>query len=75
MLQGKTQSLVRCESLADIENLDIVYGISTNYIEWVFLKSESNKITEEIHTLQFQNNRPTSESLKFIANKICAMLS
>jgi hypothetical protein len=75
ILQGKTQSLVGCESLADIENLEVVYGISTNYLEWCFLKSESDKITEEMLTIQLENNAPTIVSLTLIANKICAMLS
>jgi hypothetical protein len=75
ILQGKTQSLVGCESLADTENLNTVYGISTNYIEWLFLRSDPDRIVEEMLTIQLKNNGPTEESLQLIANKICAILS
>jgi hypothetical protein len=74
ILQGKTQSLLGCESLCDIENLSITYGIATNYIEWCFLKDEADKITEETMSVCIQNSRPTAESLRAIANKIIAIL-
>lgn len=73
--QGKTQCLVGCESLCDVENLDITYGIVTNYLSWVFLKNEANQITEEIQSVSFANNKPTKESLHVIANKIISILS
>lgn len=75
LLQGKTQSLIGCESLSDLENLDVVYGIATNYTEWCFLKNEANQITEEIMTISFVDNKPTKESLHVIANKIISILS
>lgn len=73
--QGKTQSLVGCESLSDVENLETVYGIATNYLEWLFLKSDSDQVTEEMLTVQLENNKPSKESLRCIANKICSILS
>jgi hypothetical protein len=75
ILQGKTQSLVGCESLCDLENLDIVYGIATNFLEWCFLKNEINQITEEILTVSLENNKPTKQSLGVIASKIISILS
>jgi hypothetical protein len=75
ILQGKTQSLVGCESLSDVENLETVYGIATNYLEWCFLKNDPEHVTEEILTVQLENNKPTKDSLRKIANKICNILS
>jgi hypothetical protein len=42
--QGITQSLLGCESFCDIKGLDVAYGISTNFIEWCFVKNEADKI-------------------------------
>lgn len=75
ILQGKTQSLVGCESLSDLENLNVVYGIATNYLEWCFLRNETSQITEEILTVSFHENKPTKDSLRIIANKIISILS
>ena len=35
ILQGKVKSLVGCESLCDVDNLSIAYGVATttNYLE------------------------------------------
>ena len=74
ILQGKTQSLVGCESLCDVEDLSVAYGIATNYLEWCFLKDEADKVTEEMLTVSLENGRPTIESLRTIANKIIAIL-
>lgn len=75
ILQGKTQCLVGCESLSDVENLETVFGISTNYLEWCFLQNGPDNVTEETLTVQLENNKPTKESIRKIANKICIMLS
>ena len=74
ILQGKTQSLVGCESLCDVEHLQVSYGIATNYLEWCFLKNEPEVITEEMLTVSLENGRPTIESLRTIANKIIGIL-
>jgi hypothetical protein len=58
ILQGKTQSLVGCESLCDIEDLSVSYGIATNYLEWwCFLKDEADKVTEEMLTVRIFGER------------------
>jgi hypothetical protein len=75
ILQGKTQSLVGCEALADVEKLQTVYGIATNYLEWCFLRNDADQITEELLTILIQDNKPTKASLLTIANKICSILS
>lgn len=75
ILQGKTQALVGCEAMADVENIDTVYGIATNYLEWCFLKNESNRITEELVTIRIEHGVPTFESVAAIANKIMNLLT
>lgn len=74
ILQGKTHSLVGCESLCDVDDLTASYGIATNYLEWCFLKNEADKVTEEMLTVSLENGRPTIESLRTIVNKIIAIL-
>jgi hypothetical protein len=75
ILQGKVQSLVGCESLCDVEDLSIAYGIATNYLEWCFLKNSADEVMEELLTLNLENNQPTAASLLVIANKIYSILS
>lgn len=74
ILQGRTQSLVGCEALCDVENLSVSYGIATDFISWCFLKNEAAKITEELLTVSSVNGFPTKDSLKEIADKIIAIL-
>jgi hypothetical protein len=74
ILQGKTLSLIGCESLCDVENLAVCYGIATDYIAWCFLKDEADKVTEEMLSIELTSDGPTIESLKKIANKIIAIL-
>lgn len=74
ILQGQIQSLIGCEAICDVEDLDISYGIATNYLEWCFLKCEADKVTEEMLTVSLKDGRPTMESLRTIANKIIAIL-
>lgn len=73
--QGKARCLVGCDTLSDVENLETVYGIVTNYLEWLFLKLDSVHVTEEMLTVQLESNQPTRPSLRTIANKICALLA
>jgi hypothetical protein len=72
ILKGKIQCLL---ALSDVHKLETVYGISTNYLEWCFLKNEPNIVTEELLTVQLHKDKPTKESLRIIANKICSILS
>jgi hypothetical protein len=74
ILQGKTQTLIGCESLCDVEKLNVSYGIATNYLEWCFLKNDADLITEEMLTIFLENGCPTRESLRTIANKIIGIL-
>ena len=69
------QDLVGMEIASDLDGLDTIYGIVTNYVEWIFLKSQNDKIETNIDTLTFEQEGPTVESLKRIAGKIYALLS
>jgi hypothetical protein len=75
ILQGKVQSLLGSKSLCDVEDLNITFGVSTNYLEWCFLKNTSTEIIEEMLTIALENNKPTIDSLRTIARKICIILS
>ncbi|KAK6094119.1 hypothetical protein MT418_005931 [Batrachochytrium dendrobatidis] len=75
MEQGMVQDLVGMEVASDLDGLDTVYGIVTNYIEWIFLKNHNNKIEKNMDTLTFELEVATLESLKRIAGKIYALLS
>ena len=47
MEQGMVQDLVGMEVASDLNDLDTVYGIVTNYVEWMFLKSQNDKIERD----------------------------
>jgi hypothetical protein len=75
MIQGKTQVLLGCEALVDVEKLEAAYGIVTNYLEWFFFNSLNNVIFEEQCSLAIDNSGvPRRDSINEIAGKICAML-
>ena len=75
MEQGMVQDLVGMEVASDLNDLDTIYGIVTNYVEWMFLKSQNDKIERDEDSLQREHGIPTIESLKRIAGKIYALLS
>jgi len=75
MEQGMVQDIVGMEVASDLNGLDTVYGIVTNYVEWMFLKSQNDKIERDVDTLNFEKQVATVESLKRIAGKIYALLS
>lgn len=76
MDQGMAQNLVGMEVASDLDNLDTVHGLVTNYIEWMFLKSENDKVEKHLDSLTFDEFEvATVESLKRIAGKIYALLS
>jgi hypothetical protein len=73
--QGIAQDLVGMEVASDVDNLDVVYGIVTNYAEWIFLKNHNDKVEMDEDVLKREIGTPTLESLKRIAGKIYALLS
>jgi hypothetical protein len=54
MEQGMVLDLVEMEVASDLDELDTVYGIVTNYVEWIFLKNKNDEIEENMDTLQFE---------------------
>ncbi|KAH9103938.1 hypothetical protein LEN26_015156 [Aphanomyces euteiches] len=75
LLQGMAQNLVGCEVAAEINNLDVVYGIVSDYVRWNFLKSTNDKIELEECGLDIDEQGPSLSSLSKICGKIYAMLS
>jgi len=75
MEQGLAQDLVGCEVASELGGLDVVYGITTNYVSWMFIRSLNSKIECDECTLYIQGRVPKKESLAEIAGKIYALLS
>jgi hypothetical protein len=73
--QGMAQDLVGCELAAERERLDVVYGIVTNYVEWVFLRNTNDEIFEDRISITTTCHGPQTESLKMVTDKIYAILS
>ena len=63
------------EALAETQELHEVFGIVTNYMEWIFFKSMDDKITEFTQGIIVDNNGfPTVESIRNIASIILSIL-
>jgi len=75
MGQGIAQDLIGCEVAAEIGHLDTVYGIVTNYAQWIFLRSLDEEIQMDECFMDANSNEPTPASLLKITGKIYAMLS
>jgi hypothetical protein len=75
MNQGMAQDLLGCEVAAEINNLDLVYGIVTNYVQWIFLRSLDEKIEMDNCFLSQTGGAVDKASIVLIASKIYAMLS
>jgi len=75
MEKGMAQNLLGCEALADIENVSVVYGIVTNFLEWYFLKDTDDVIYRDVYTLNVQHGVPSKESVGKIASRIYGLLS
>jgi hypothetical protein len=44
MNRGMVQNLVGMEVVSDLDGMNSVYGLVTNYIEWIFMKSQNDMI-------------------------------
>ena len=75
MEQGMVQALLGCEVAAEIEHLDIAYGIVTNYIQWNFLRSLDESIELDKCSVDLGRKGPVEASILKITGKIYAMLS
>jgi len=69
------QDLVGCEVAADVGELDVVYGIVTNYVSWMFFCSHNDTVEYEECSLRLWPEGPERGSLKEIVEKISSMLS
>ncbi|CAK4885585.1 unnamed protein product [Aphanomyces euteiches] len=74
--QGAAQELVGAEVAAELGSLNVVYGIVTNFKEWVFYKSSNTKIEKDA-SLMYHPHKPYSMEtmLAKATAKIYAILS
>jgi hypothetical protein len=75
MRQGMAKDLLGYEVAAEIGQLDLVYGIVTNYVQWNFLPSLDEIIELDECSLTLMDGAVTEQSLALISGKIYAMLS
>jgi hypothetical protein len=61
--------------MADVDGLNVVYGIVTNYNQWNFLRSLNENVDFDETFLLIEHNGPHLDSLRVIVEKIYAMLS
>jgi hypothetical protein len=73
--QGVLQCMIGCEVAAEVDGLDVVYGIVTNHVRWYFLRSLNDKVEMNGISLMHSDKGTERESLKNVAEKIYAMLS
>ena len=74
--QGAAQELVGAEVAAELGSLDVVYGIVTNFKEWVFYKSSNTKIEKDTTLMYHPNKQYSMETMLAKATaKIYAILS
>ena len=72
--QGMAQDLIGCEVAAELGGLDVVYGIVTNYVEWIFLRNDNERIALDHRSLCVGSGIPDMESLKSITGRIYSLL-
>jgi hypothetical protein len=75
MWQGRAQALLGSETLADLEGLDTVYCVITDFKSWHFVCSQDQVVWIEETTLEFDRGIPTRVSLGKIAGKLYSLLS
>ncbi|RHY66098.1 hypothetical protein DYB30_013322, partial [Aphanomyces astaci] len=74
MENAMAQVLLGCEAVADEDMVDVVYGIATNGVKWMFFKRESTEILKmEVEIQVGDDHRPTLESLQRVVETIHAM--
>jgi hypothetical protein len=74
--QGLAQNLLGCEAAADVDNLHEVYGIVTNFNQWIFVKDMDDEILwDENNFVGFGGDGvPKREGLMEVVGKIRALL-
>jgi|LauGreDrversion4_2_1035121.scaffolds.fasta_scaffold23264_9 hypothetical protein len=72
---GMAQDLVGCEVAAEVDQLNVVYGIVTTYYQWRFLRSQNDVIERDDCNIALTRNGPDMDSLRRITGKIYANLT
>ena len=73
--KGRSQAMLGVEALAETQELHEVFGIVTNYVEWVFFKSMDDKVTEYTQGIAMDHNGfPKVDSIREIASIILSIL-
>ena len=75
MEQGKVQSLLGCEVVAEAESCPCVYAIVTNYIQWQFYKNTEDCVFQDDITLTVISSIPDKNSVGQVASRIYGMLT
>ncbi|KAL8016264.1 hypothetical protein Plhal710r2_c026g0102111 [Plasmopara halstedii] len=73
--QGIAQNVAGLEALSDVEGLERTLGIVTNYLEWVFISDDDEKIRRMNTTLKVYGAVPSTKELKEIVGMICGLLA
>jgi len=74
MEQGKVQSLLGCEVVAEAEKCPCVYAIVTNYIQWLFYKNTEDSVFGDDVTLNVIHGDPDKNSVGQVASLIYGIL-
>lgn len=73
MVKGLAQDLVGMEVASDVGNVEIVYGIVTNFSQWIFLKRSDDKIDRDDDSITLKHGIQTE--LARIAGKVYSILA
>jgi hypothetical protein len=73
--QGIAQDLLGLEVAAEQGGLDIVLGIVTTFINWIFLRSLGHRVERDECYIYMTPDGPDRNSLKIVSEKIYGMLS
>lgn len=74
--QGMAQNLVGCEVAADLDGINMVCGIVTNFDKWIFIRSKDEEIlVDENNVIGFESNGvPTQAGLLKVVGKLYSLL-
>ncbi|KAE9025014.1 hypothetical protein PF005_g5032 [Phytophthora fragariae] len=72
--QGIAQNVAGLEALSDVEGLERTLGIVTNFLEWVFISDDDEKIRWIDDTLKIRGSVPSIESLREIVGMVHGLL-
>lgn len=74
--QGVAQCLLGCGVAADLDNSHEIFGIVTNYTEWMFIKSRDEQILIDNESeLSFKDGVPNQAELEQVVGKLRSLLA